>query len=186
MVVIPGRFTADFADAGLSEGGRMGDYTGKLAKEASGVLADGETLLAGARAMAKGFTKGSLYGGIGGAVGGAIGAMVGARGAKGAAGSADATAAAFPKDAMIAIGLTDRRLLVWRRSKMTGGVKDLAAEYPIERVASVAPDSTRAIVKVPTLVIGFDDGSTVTVEVVRFDGTDGLVSAFERVKSARS
>jgi hypothetical protein len=163
----------------------MGDYSEKLAKHAAGVLQRDEHLLAGVRAMAKGHTKGAAAGGLGGAVGALAAGALQKRSARKQTEQTSGLAAMFPKDPMVAIGVTDQRLLVFQRSQMTGGSKDLQAEFPLARVASMTRTQSRVMLqKIPGVLVAFDDGSSIELEIAKLDKPDRLLEAFQRAKGA--
>lgn len=163
----------------------MAAYTPKLAKVAKDVLEPGETLLAGARAMTKGATKSIIAGAAGAVAGGAAGvAVAGAVSGKEAEeGRKQAKDAGLGDAAQVAVGLTDRRLLVWKRSGLSGKAKDLIGEIPVSRIAKIEGRDSGSKLKPDDLSVGLSDGSTVDFEVVTADGYEGIARAFEGLSS---
>jgi hypothetical protein len=159
----------------------MGDYTQKLAKKATEKLLPGETLIAAVRALPSGGIAATAISAAGVQVGGALGTMaadkLGTKLTK--AGEAEAEAAGFPLAKQMVLGLTDRRLTVWNRSIWTGSPKMIIGAVPIENIACF--EGTPGKLK-HSLVIGFVDGSSVTVDVPKIDGTEAFVGAFGSVK----
>lgn len=156
----------------------MANYTKKMQPIAASVLQPGEILLAGCRANAKGATNAAAIGGAFGLIGGAVAvAVMRNKAEKEEEGSEDndgSIAARWPKEPQVAIGLTDRRLLVWKRSMMTAKPTELIAEFPRGQVTSLTAE--RGKLSDP-MTISFADGSAVLVEVVRIDGARRIVAA---------
>lgn len=155
----------------------MANYTKKMQPIAAGVLQPGEVLLAGCRANAKGTTNAAAVGGAFGLIGGAVAVAVMRNKAEKEEDGDDVAgsiAARWPKEPQVAIGLTDRRLLVWKRSMMTAKPTELIAEFPREQVTSLTAE--RGKLSDPMTIL-FADGSAVLVEVVRIDGARRIVAA---------
>ncbi len=159
----------------------MGDYTPKLSKAATDALEPGETLLAGVRGMSAGSTA-RIVGGAAGAVGGgAVGLVIADRltGAKREAGEeAEAEAGLSELPSQLALGLTDRRLLVFGRGGLTGKPKDLVAFIPRDAVASITGEDSGSKLKPDRLTVQLTDGKTVDFEVVKNDDYRRVVEAF--------
>lgn len=136
-------------------------YTSRLSKAAAAVLRPGEELLAGARAMPKG----------------AIGPPAGDEGS---------VAAAVPYVPRVALGMTDRRLLVFRRGGLRGSPKDLIGEIPIERIAALQEPPSERPARTEAFLLHLTDGSALAFEVLRADGADAIVSAFRAAKGRGS
>jgi hypothetical protein len=131
----------------------VGDFTAQLAKKAEDVLPDGETLLAAVRALPSG----------------AIAATV-----------ANADAADFPLAKQMVLGLTNVRLTVWCSSVWTGEPKKIIGSVPLERIESMDCEQGR---QYGSICLEFKDGSTLTLDVAKRDGTAGLTTAFAEAKS---
>ena len=163
----------------------MGDYTTKLAKAAEAVLQPGETLLAGTRAMTKGGTKGIVAGAAGAVAGGAAGMAVGDAVSREdvAEGRAQAEGAEIGHAPQVAVGLTSQRLLVWKRSGLSGKAKSILGEIPLERVRDMDGSDSRSKLKPDRLTVHLTDGSHVEFEVVKADGYESIVGEFQRLRS---
>lgn len=125
----------------------LADYTKTLAPVVADLLEPGERLLAAARGMSKGATKG-IVGGVAGAVGlGAAGLAVGTSvGAEERAeGQEEQRQAGLTRlPAQIVLGLTDRRLLFFARSGLSGKAGDLVGGIPESASAPSTPTRPRA------------------------------------------
>jgi hypothetical protein len=163
----------------------MGDYTPKLAKVAADVVGPGEALLAGSRAMSKGSTKGIIAGATGAVAGGAVGMAIGASIAKEGVeeGRAQAGAAGIDHAPQIAIGLTDRRLLIWKRGGLSGKPKDLIGEIPLDLVGSIDGEDSGSKLKPDRLTVHLTDGAEVEFEIVKADGYEKILTEFQRLRS---
>ncbi|MGH2808539.1 MAG: hypothetical protein ACRDKT_14825 [Actinomycetota bacterium] len=149
----------------------MGGYTDKLRGKAGEVMEPGERLLAAIRTMPRGTT-------LGVGIGGAVGAVVADRQAKkGAAQQTEGSAAASWPAVRSAVGLTDRRLLIYDYT-FTGKPKDLIGEFLLDQVASLGVDKGLT----NKVTFGFNDGSAVQVECAKLEKVDDFVSAFAGVK----
>jgi hypothetical protein len=156
----------------------MGDYSRRLNRVLD--LEPGERILAGARGMTKGATKG-IVGGAAGAGFGASGIAVGSRaGAEDRAAAADEhEAAGLPRlPTQVAVGLTDRRLILIRRSPITGRPTHVIASVPRSRIEAITGDTPLSAFKPDRLAVALDDGTRLTFEIVRRDGQAGIVEAF--------
>lgn len=115
----------------------MGDYRDKLAKKASELLVPGEQLLAGARLVRS-----------------VIGAMIVERTA-GDDGPKGLLAGNLELPKQVAIGLTDRRVIFWSRSMLTGGANKMVGELAHDQVARIDYDNGALMGKLDiTLVDG--------------------------------
>lgn len=163
----------------------MGDYTPKLAKAAEGVLDPGEALLAGSRAMSKGGTKGIVAGAAGAVAGGGAGMAVGNAVSREAAeeGRVQAEEAGIGHASQVAVGLTPRRVLVWKRSGLSGKAKGLLGEIPLERVRDIEGADSGSKLKPDRLTVHLTDGSHVEFEVVKTDGYERILREFQRLRS---
>jgi hypothetical protein len=88
---------------------------------------------------------------------------------------AEAEASRFPVARSMLIALTDRRLLIWRRSGLAGRSGVLLGEVLLTRVAHV---SVEGRVGSHTLTFHLVDAPAVTVEVLRRDQPERLAGAF--------
>jgi hypothetical protein len=149
----------------------MGGYADKLQGKASEVMEPGESLLAAIRTMPRGTTMG-----IG--IGGAVGAVVADRQAKKAhAQQTEGSAAASWPPVRSAVGLTDRRLLIFNYTAM-GKPKELVGQFPLDQIASL--DVEKGLTN--KVRFNFNDGSAAQVECAKLEKVGDFESAF---KSAR-
>lgn len=150
----------------------MGGYADKLQGKASEVMEPGERLVSAIRTMPSGTTMS-----IG--IGGAVGAAVSDRQAKKAqANQTEGSISANWPAARCAIGLTDRRLLMFDYTMM-GKPKDLIAQFPLDSVASL--DLAKGVTN--KINFNFNDGSAAQIECAKLEKVGDFVSAFEKVKS---
>lgn len=158
----------------------MGEYTPKMQKVAAKELRPGESLLAGCRAMTRGSTAAIVAGAAGAVAGGAGGLMLGAKltGENAAEGRAQADLAGIGHAAQVALGLTEQRLLIWKRGGLLGKAKNVIGEIPCELIATIEGSASDSMLKPDPLTVTLTDGRVVDFEVVRADGVDGIVASF--------
>ena len=159
----------------------MGDYTSKLQKVTDAVLEPGERLQAGVRGMRAGATAHIVGGAAGAVAGGAVGAVIAGRvsGAGRDVGNEAETAAGFPDlPPQIAMALTDRRLLVFKRGGVSGKAKDLVVAIPRGDIGSITGADSGSKLRPDRLTVTLTDGSAVDFEVVKNDGYQAIVDAF--------
>lgn len=150
----------------------MGGYADKLQAKAGDVMQPGERVLAAIRTMPRGTTMGM---GIGGLVGAAV---AGHQAKKGAAEQSEGSAAAAWPAVRSAVGLTDRRLLIYNFTAM-GKPKDLIGEFPLDQLASLDVDKGMT----NKVRFAFNDGSAAQVECAKLEKVGDFVSVFEDLKS---
>lgn len=166
----------------------MADYTKKLQPVAEDVLESGERLLGAVRASGRGVTR-AVIGGAAGAVGGVtaapamggVGAVIGseAGAADRAEGRQEEEAAGLPPlPPQMALGLTDRRLLIFKRSALSGKPKELVAQIPRDRIEGIEGEDSGSALKPDRLTVVLIDGGQVSFEIPRADGFAPLVEAF--------
>ena len=149
----------------------MGGYADKLQGKAAEVMEPGERLLAAIRTMPRGTTMG-----IG--IGGAVGAVVADRQAKKAhAKQSEGSAAKDWPAVRSAVGLTDRRLLIYDYT-FTGKPKDLIGQFPLDQIASLDVDKGLT----NKVRFTFTDGSAAQVECAKLEKVGDFESAFKTVK----
>jgi hypothetical protein len=102
-----------------------------VAKLAAPHLAAGETVHEAVRVNLAGTVAATAAG----ALGGAVGAVIADKAAT--PGRESATEAGFPTDRQQALAVTDQRILVFRRSALSGKPKDLVGEVPLAAVAGI-------------------------------------------------
>lgn len=152
----------------------MSRYTDALRKVAETELEPGEQLLAGVRAMSAGATARIVTSAAGSAVGGAVGLLV--TGRLRGRGRAGEQAAQLPEQ--VAIGLTDRRLLIFSRSALTGRAKHLVTQVRRADIAAIDGEDSGSKLRPDRLTVRLVDGSKIDFEVVKVDGFQHLVDAF--------
>lgn len=149
----------------------MAGYADKLRSKAGEVMEPSEQLLAAIRTMPRGTTMGTALGGIVGA------AVAGRQAKKASAGQTEGSIAGSWPMVKSAVGLTDRRLLMYDYTFM-GKPKDLVGQVPLDQVASVSVD--KGVTN--KVRFTFTDGSAVDVECAKLEKVGDFTSAFERVK----
>ena len=153
----------------------MGGYADKLQPKAGEVMEPGERLVAAIRTMPRGSV-------VGMGVGGAVGAVMADRQAKKADSTkSEGSAAADWPSVRSAVGLTDRRLLIFDYTLM-GKPKDLIGQFSLDQVASL--DLDRGVTN--KVRFNFNDGSAAQVECAKLEKVGDFVSAFENVKTGQS
>lgn len=159
----------------------MGDYTKNLEAKAAAVLEADEQLLAGARGMSSGSTAQIAAGGAGAVAGGAVGSAVAdkaTRGRRQEGRQQEAAAGLGELPPQLAVGLTTKRLLVFKRGSLSGKPKELVAELPRESITAIAGEDSGSMVKPDRLHVRLTDERAVTFEIVKKDGYQGIVDAF--------
>jgi hypothetical protein len=150
----------------------LSDYKLEFERHASRALAPGERLLEAVRAMPVGPFGGSLGIFSGAVVGAVVHSVAVSRSVKKAAISR------FPAAGRMVIGLTDHRVLVWKRGGAMGKtVTELVGEIPLWRITSVSVDRIPGRCK---LTFVLRDAHAVTVETDRRDASERFVEAFNR------
>ena len=149
----------------------MGAYVDKLQGKAAEIMEPGERLLAAIRTMPRGTTMG-----IG--IGGAVGAVVADRQAKKAkAKQTEGSAAASWPAVRSAVGLTDRRLLIFDYT-FTGKPKELVGQFSLDQVASLEVEKGLT----NKVSFNFEDGSAAKVECAKLEKVGDFESAFKSAK----
>jgi hypothetical protein len=147
-----------------------------MTKSIQGYLEPGEELLNATIVQGKGLAKFALAGGVVGAM-----AAASSRDKKSAAAAADAPEGAVQLSSKMGIGITNRRLLLFKAGgAMTLSAKELLTAVPIADVDAI--DVSKGVVTKPiTLTVR---GDAFQVEAPRAANTDKLVAAFEQAKAA--
>lgn len=153
----------------------MGGYADKLQGKAGEIMEPGERMLAAIRTMPRGTTMGA---GIGGVVGAAV---AGKQAKKAQAQQTEGSVAAEWPAVRSAVGLTDRRLLIFDYTMM-GKPKDLIGQFPLDQVASL--DLEKGVTN--RVRFNFHDGSAAQVECAKLEKVADFVTAFEGIKSGGS
>lgn len=150
----------------------MGGYADKLQARAVEVMEPGEQVLAAIRTMPRGTT-------VGMGIGGLVGAAVAERQAKKSqSGQTEGSTAAGWPSTKSAVGLTDRRLLIFNYTAM-GKPKELIGEFPLDQLASVDVDKGMT----NKVRFAFTDGSAAQVECAKMEKVGDFVSAFQNTRS---
>ena len=150
----------------------MGGYADKLQGKASEVMEPGERMVAAIRTMPRGTVMGA---GIGGVVGAAV---AGQQAKKAQARQTEGSPASEWPAVRSAVGLTDRRLLIFDYTMM-GKPKDLIGQFSLSDVASL--DLEKGVTN--RVRFNFNDGSAAQVECAKLEKVGDFVSAFESVKA---
>jgi len=140
----------------------MADWTKKISKVAGSTLQPGEQVREGILCQPSGLTSQLMARSIGGIAGAAIASKLRTKD-DGTIDSTSGIAGTVP-DGPIAVGLTDRRVLVYSFAKMTGKPKDLLLTMPASDLAAVDVQKGTAAHKVTLM---FADGTGKTFEVPR-------------------
>ena len=152
----------------------MANWVKKINKAVGSDIAAGETLLEGVILQPSGMMGGLMAKSLGGLVGSAVRAAV-RTDDSGALVTDAGIAAGFPNDTLI-LGLTDRRVLGWSHSSMTGKPKELKVAIPRSDLADLQVEKKTATY---TVVLVFSDGTAKVYEAPRVNNTtDQFVAAF--------
>ena len=161
----------------------MAEYVDKLQKKAAEVMDSGEALVAAVRAMSKGGTKAIVLGTVGAVLGGAsVAAGANAGNKAGDAARDQAAAAKISHATQVALGLTDRRLLIWSRGAFLGRAKDLIGEIALDRIQSIEGQTSGSMMTPDPLRVRLADGNLIEFEIVKVDGIERFVKAFETLE----
>lgn len=152
----------------------MAGYADKLQKRAGELLGPDEQLISAVRTQPRG-TNVSAAGGL-------VGSVASDRQAKKAlAGATEGSSAGSWPSGNCAVGLTNRRLLLFNYTFM-GKPNELVAEYPLDQVASV--ELKKKKITANALRFAFTDGSSVEVECAKMEKTQDFVNAFAAQQSS--
>ncbi len=164
----------------------MGDYTPRLAKLAQHELQPGETFLAGAKAMSRGgsrppddpsLTDSQI-------LSGSVSQRLADEAAFGESGTFEAPTREAPNP--VAVGLTDRRLMVWKRGGFTGRPKEIIGRIPLDRITAIEEESSspelasRATSR--AMRVRLSAGGSIDFDVPPGCGRHDVVQAFERLR----
>lgn len=153
----------------------MVDFAKKIRKSCAEHLEPGEEVIAGVFGQPPGAIRRQMATGIGGLAG----ALIADKTAKG-------TTVERPDEGIVVdipegkavLGLTDRRLLVFGHSAMTGKPKGLNAAVPLGHIESVTLDQGKFAGR---LVVTFVDGTHIDFDVVKTVKPQPFVDAFHQV-----
>lgn len=149
----------------------MGGYVDKLRPKAGEVMEPGENLLAAIRTAPRGAAMAMGIGGVAGMV------VADRRAKKAKERQTPGSAAADWPAVRSAVGLTDRRLLVFDYTAM-GKPKSLVGQAALDQVASLKVEKGLS----NKLTFEFSDGSAVNLECGKLEKLDEFLSALEGVK----
>lgn len=162
----------------------MANFAKKVEKNCAADL-NGEQIIAATIAQPLGsFTKQVAFGAVGGLVGVAAGAALekkkqkkaeNADEAEGVDTGDDTLASELPKVAML-IAVTEKRLLFFEQSKMSGKPKGLVAAFDHSQVAGMEVEMGKLK---GMLKVHFGDESAVTFEVLKASKPDKFIAAYE-------
>ncbi|RJQ48048.1 MAG: hypothetical protein C4534_00225 [Gaiellales bacterium] len=139
----------------------MGKTAKKLAKLARGELEPGEEIIAGLRVNLKGTALGTgLAVGLGGIGGIALGSKLMSRGQENAAD------AGIEFSQQMSFGLTDRRIIIWKRSPASGKTKEVIGSIPLEEIEGVSFQPGKLGDRLTLVLSG---GRELTLEAARVD-----------------
>ncbi len=155
----------------------MASWTKKIGKAAQGELEPGERIIEGVFLQPAGTTGRSVARGVGGVVGQALASKVG--GGTATELVTDAGVAATMPEAATVLGLTDRRLLVFGHSSLSGRPKGLKLTLPTADLVRVEVDKQKATYR---FVMHFGDGTASIYEAPR---TSNDPEAFAEAVDAR-
>jgi len=159
----------------------MAQLTDQLAKVAADRLEPGEVIMAGARCVPVGATsRRALTFGLAGALGGTVHTKLGAPADHALHGES------LPHD--LALGLTERRILVFAVSTLTGRATKVIRSVPLAHVVGVDNEESRSLGrKMPRLRLRFTDGSTLALEAPgQVPAARGFSQALTQMVSGRS
>ncbi len=142
----------------------MADWTKKITKAVGDDLEAGETLLSGIFLQPAGETTRAVSRGVGGALGSMIAKRRQDNADDGDGLRSDEGLAAQFTDEPLVVGLTDRRVLVWGHSTMSGKPKGLKFTFPADQLTDLEIEKQKATYAV---VMSFADGSGVVREAPR-------------------
>lgn len=153
----------------------MIDFGKKITKHCGDDLESGETVVAGTFVQPAGAIRSQIaYGAIGGVVGMAVGQKVGEKRAKENPTADEGMVIDIPPGKAV-LGITDRRLLVFGHSTMSGRPKGLNAAIPLDQVAGISHESGKLTGK---LLVTFADGTSIDFDVVKTAKPGPFVDAF--------
>jgi hypothetical protein len=166
----------------------MADFTSKAAEYAAPYLEPEERVVSAIRTQRRGSSNLRMAGGLlGGAVGSVASVVVGTFSSRPERGDgpAGATADRWPTEPMLALILTDRRLLVYRRFAFSDKPKEIALDLPRTLIREMSLDVTRSgLEKIPRVRIQFTDGSVVGLETFKIDHPERFIGALPPAAAA--
>lgn len=159
----------------------MASYLKKLEKHCSEHLQADEQFQGALFAKPAGSVARSVAFGAAGVIGAAVSDRAARRRQEGHEGATEGGLAAEFPAGDVALGLTHRRMLVFKHSQVSGKPKELLAEYPLDRVVELSQEKRKVA---RSFRLRFADGSLVDLDVVKTARPDEFIEAFARVKGA--
>ncbi len=161
----------------------MGDYTPRLAKLAQRELQPGEKLLAGAKAMSRGGTRSpdELSFTDSQILSGSVSQRLADEAAFGESGTFEAPRREAPNP--VAVGLTDRRLMVWKRGGFTGRPKEVIGRIPLDRITAIEEQGSPPELASRSLRVRLSEGGVIDFDVPPGCGRHDVVQAFQRLRN---
>lgn len=153
----------------------MIDFAKKIRKSCSDDLEEGETVIAGTFVQPPGAIRRQVaFGAIGGAVGAVVGDKIAEKRANENPVAEEGIVVDIPPGKAV-LGITDRRLLVFGHSTMSGKPKGLNAAFPLDQVADITVETGKLAGK---LMVTFADGTSIDFDVVKTAKPGPFVEAF--------
>ena len=154
----------------------MIDFTKKIHKHCAEDLEPGETVAASTFGQPPGAIRRQVaFGAIGGAVGAVAGeALANKRIEKSEQNAGEGIVLEIPAGKAV-LALSDRRLMVFGHSALSGRPKGLNASIPLEQVASIEVDQGKLAGK---MLITFVDDSSVDFDIVKTADPAGFAATF--------
>lgn len=137
-----------------------------------GYLHPGEELLCGLRVNLKGTARGIGIAALGGAAAAVIGGNILKKGQD------EAKSAGIPFSQQMALGVTARRILIWKRSQLSGKPTEILGEIPLSDIRSV--DFAKAGLG-DKLTLHLGEDKSLQLESVKIDKGALFVEALQEV-----
>lgn len=153
----------------------MPKITKVLQKLVADHLSDGEELTIGLRVNLKGTALGV---GLSAGIGGVLGAVVGKKTMKD--GIEQAEQAGIPFTQQMALGLTNKRIILWSRSPVSGKPKEIIGEIALTETV----DATFEKGKMGDLIeLKFPDDKSLQLESIKIDKGENFVDELRKALS---
>ena len=156
----------------------MASYLKKLEKNCSQYLDADEQFEGALFARPAGTINKSIAFGAAGVAGAVVSERMGKKRREGHEGATDDGAASGFPAGDVALGLTGRRMLVFKHGQLSGKPKELLAEYPLDRVAGFSQEKRKLA---RSFHIHFADESLVDLDVVKMAKPDEFIAVFDRL-----
>ena len=153
----------------------MAKITKVLQKLTAAHLSDGETLMIGLRVNLKGTALGvGLSAGIGGVLGAVAASKTMENGIK------QAEEAGIPFTQQMALGLTERRIILWSRSQMSGKPKQIIGEIPLSAINDVTFEKGKIGDQIE---LQFSENRNLQLESIKIDKGENFVNEVKKAIS---